>query len=267
MPVNDPPRRLGRLAAVLGAALGAALVVVLVQAPAGFLALAVSHASHGRIDLGEATGTVWRGQAAVVLASGGSGGVDRSRLPGQTSWRIEPWPLLTGRLDVTLSNPAVFDTPLRLRVDRARAATLDAGTLHLPAQVLVGLGAPWNTIEPGGEIRLDWDGLQLAAGTLHGALRAEWIGASSRLCPVVPFGRYRLEADGIFPGASVRLVTLAGPMEMTGSGTIADGLHLHFQGRAQVRAGTDAAVAAQLSGLISLLGLRDGDGAILHIGT
>ncbi len=53
---------------------------------------------------------------------------------------------------------------------------------------------------------------------------------------------------------------------MTGSGTIADDNHLRFRGMAQVRAGTDAKVATQLSGLVSLLGPRDGDGAALNIG-
>jgi len=52
-----------------------------------------------------------------------------------------------------------------------------------------------------------------------------------------------------------------------GNGTIADGLHLRFQGSARVRAGTNEAVATQLSGLVSLLGRSDGGGAILNFGT
>jgi hypothetical protein len=55
-------------------------------------------------------------------------------------------------------------------------------------------------------------------------------------------------------------------MQMSGDGTIADGNRLRFQGTAQVQPGTDQAVATQLSGLISLLGPRSGDGAILNFG-
>jgi general secretion pathway protein N len=254
------------MGAIAGAALCAALIVLLTQAPASFLATAVHAWSQGHVELGEASGTVWQGQATVILAPGKREGAMHTRLPGQTAWRIAPWRLLLGSLDLTLSNAAMFDAPLSLRVDRARNATVDAGHLHLPAEVLVGLGAPWNTIQPGGELALEWDTLHVASTTLRGELRGEWSGASSRLSPIVPFGHYRIVADGIFPGAQVRLETLTGPMEMVGSGTIEDGNHLRFQGMAQVLPGTDESVATQLSGLISLLGPRSGDGATIKIG-
>jgi general secretion pathway protein N len=266
MTATDPQQKYGRVGAIVAAALVAAVLVLLTQAPASFLAIAVNAWSQGRVKLGDASGTVWQGQAAVILTPGNRDPGTRTRLPGQTAWRIEPWHLLVGSLDLTLTNAAMLDAPLSLRMDRARNATVDANRLHLPAEVLVGLGAPWNTIQPGGELALEWDTLHLASATLRGGLRAEWTGASSRLSPIVPFGHYRIVADGIFPGAQVRLETVSGPMEMNGSGTIADGNHFRFQGTAQVQPGTDAAVATQLSGLISLLGPQNGNGASLNIG-
>jgi general secretion pathway protein N len=270
MPAAASAHKLRRSAAILTVALCAGLFVVLTQAPASFLAGVVKDWSRGRIELGDVSGTIWRGQAAVILGSGDPDPARRTRLPGLTAWRIGAWPL--GSLNLTLSNAALLDTPLSLHLDRARNATVEADRLHLPADVLVGVGAPWNTIQPGGELVLEWDPLQVnpaAAGTLQirGQLRGEWIDASSSLSPVVPFGHYRIEADGIFPGAQVRLETVSGPMEMSGSGTIAQGNLLKFQGTAQVRAGTDATVATQLSGLISLLGPHAGDGASLNFGT
>jgi general secretion pathway protein N len=266
MPRSGPPRRLARFLAIAAAALFAAGLVVAALAPAALLAAAVASWSRNRVELADVEGTVWRGEAVVLLEAGRGDTVARTRLPGVTSWRLVPWQLLLGTIDLTLANPAVFDAPVSLRMDPARNATVDAGRLHLPAQVLTGLGAPWSTIQPGGELSLQWDTLHVAHGALRGGLRGEWSEASSRLSPIVPFGHYRLDADGAFPGAQVHLETLAGPMEMTGNGTIADGFRLRFRGTAQVRPGTDPAVATQLSGLISLLGPREGNGAALNIG-
>jgi general secretion pathway protein N len=256
----------GRKLAIAATALVAALVVVLAQAPAGLVASAVRSWSAGRVALGDPSGTLWDGQADLILTNGDRDSSFRTRLPGRTAWHISPWRLLLGSLDLTLTNAAALDAPLALRMDRAANATVDANRLRVPAEILVGLGAPWNTIRPGGELQLEWDTLHLQSGALLGNLRAEWIDASSGLSPVVPFGHYRLQADGFFDGAQLQLDTISGPMEMTGSGTIADGKHLRFRGSAGVQPGTDESVATQLSGLISLLGRRDGDRAILNFG-
>jgi hypothetical protein len=57
-------------------------------------------------------------------------------------------------------------------------------------------------------------------------------------------------------------------LELTGSGTIAEGGRLRFDGVARPVPGTDPAVKTQLSGLISLLGpRRDSDTATLRFGS
>jgi general secretion pathway protein N len=261
-------RNLTRTLAIAAAAFASAAMVVLTMAPASLVALAVRHWSEGRVVLGDPAGTIWNGEADLILATGSAGdaATPGTRLPGRLAWQLAPGRLLLGSVDLTLSDAAMLDLPLVLRMDRA-GATADPDRLRLPAGMLQGLGAPWNTIRPGGELQLEWDTLHLRDGALHGALRAEWIGASSRLSPIVPFGHYRLLADGIFTGATLQLETVSGPMEMIGNGTIAGGNQLRFHGTARVQPGTDAATATQLSGLISLLGRRDGDGAILNFGT
>jgi general secretion pathway protein N len=266
MPANDSARAWPRVAAIAVAAVAGIAAVVLTQAPAELFAPAVASRTQGHVQLADVSGTIWRGQAAIVLTPGDPEATTRTRLPGQISWRIDPRQLFLGMLDVTVRNEALLDAPLALRLDAAGNGTIDADRLRLPASTLVGLGAPWTTIQPGGELELQWDTLHIAGDTLHGGLRAEWTGASSRLSPVVPFGHYRVVTDGIYPGATLRLETLSGPMELTGSGTIAGGNRLQFHGSAQVRPGTDTQVAAQLSGLISLLGVRNANGATLTFG-
>lgn len=263
---------IARLLTIAAAALVAALIVLLVLAPASLAASAVRMASDGHLGLGDVTGTVWDGEADLVLASGTADGdasapPERTRLPGRLAWHLGAWQLLMGNLDLTVRDAAVLDAPLALRLDRGPSGIIDPGRLRLPAAVLQGLGAPWNTIRPGGELQLEWDTLHVVAGSVRGALRVDWVGASSSLSPVAPFGHYRLSADGVFDGATLQLETISGPMEMTGNGTIGNGRHLRFQGTAGVQSGTDAATATQLSGLISLLGRRDGAGAIMNFGT
>jgi general secretion pathway protein N len=264
-----------RTVAIVGGVVIGALVVVLTMAPASILASAIRSNTQGRVDLGEPSGTIWDGEANIILAEknvpdeggGPHASVFRTSLPGRTAWRINPWRLLVGTLDLHLSNPAILREPMDLRLERGMNATVDSGHLTVPAGILIGLGAPWNTIRPGGDLVLDWDTLRLESGSVHGGIRVEWVGASSGLSPIVPFGHYRLQTDGFFDGAHIELETLAGPMEMVGNGTIAGGSRLHFRGTAGVQPGTDPAVATQLSGLITLLGRREGDQAILNFGT
>lgn len=247
----------------------ALLVVVLtvaVLAPAQWLASAVLSATHGRVILAEVTGSVWNGQATVVLASGAEPGATKASLPERLSWRLSPWALFGGAVDITFSHPSALAQPLRVRAGMGGSLNAGPTTLRLPAILLTGLGAPWNTVRPGGVISVSWDRLDVAPGKFQGSLVAEWQFASSSLTPVSPFGHYRMQTNGVFPGTQLNLTTISGPLELIGSGTITEGGRLRFQGRAQPLAGTDNAVKSQLTGLISLLGRRDGEAAVLNFG-
>lgn len=250
------------------AALAALLATVLVIAPAQWAASALKNATGGRLELAEASGTVWNGSALLVLASSPEPGAARSTLPERLSWHMSPWALLTGQLDLTVSHPSALAQPLSVRAPLLGGgpATLSATTLRVPASLLVGIGAPWNTIRPGGILLVNWDRLQIDSGRMQGNISAEWQYASSALTPVSPMGHYRLQTNGIWPGTQLDLLTVSGPLELKGSGTIPEGGRLHFTGRAQAMPGTDPGVKAQLTGLISLLGRRDGEGALLNFG-
>jgi general secretion pathway protein N len=254
-----------------------AAAVVLFIAPAQWMAAAIASASGGRVELAEASGTFWSGQGTVVVGSerrGASASTSASAsangvaLPQPFTWRLSPVALLTGTLDATLTHPSALAQPLRLRIDLA--GHVDAGPAHLqlPATLLTGLGAPWNTLRPGGVLLFTWDHLSLdpAAGRMAGNLNAEWQQASSSLTPVSPFGHYRLQTNGVFPGTQLSLSTVAGPLEMVGNGTIDAGGKLRFQGTARPMAGVDPVVSAQLAGLITLLGRRSGESATMIIG-
>ena len=256
-----------RTALYLLAALVVLTLTMLVIAPAQWAASSVRSATSGRVDLAEARGTVWNGSAVLVLAAAADASETRASLPERLSWQPSPWSLLAGQINLTIAHPSALTQPLNIRAPLFGGTTLlGATTVRLPASLLVGIGAPWNTVRPGGILTLSWDRLQIEPGRIQGKLSAEWQYASSALTPVSPMGHYRLQTNGIWPGTQLELLTISGPLELRGSGTIPEGGRLRFTGRAQALAGTDPGVKAQLTGLISLLGRRDGDGALLNFG-
>lgn len=239
---------------------------VLMLGPAQWVASAVAQVTGERIVLAEASGSMWRGRAVVVLSPGGEKPAARVALPESLSWQLSPWRLLTGVIELTLSHPSALEQPLRLHADLSGHVELGAASLRLPASVLVGLGAPFNTVKPGGLLSLRWQQLEIRRGGMQGDIAGEWQFASSALTTVAPFGHYRLQAVGGYPNTRLTLSTLSGPLELTGDGTIDESGRLQFMGRARTASGADAATKAQLAGLVSLLGRRDGDSAILSFG-
>jgi general secretion pathway protein N len=245
-------------------ALLAALATAAALAPAQWMAAAVRSVSNGQVDLAGAEGTLWSGRGIVVVGTGRE--AVRASIAEPFSWNLSPWPLLAGVIHLTLSHPSALAQPLTLRATFARRLDVGPVTARLPASLLAGLGAPWNTIRPGGMLVLSWDRIHVDAGRMLGDVSAEWLFAASALTPVSPFGHYRLQARGGYPGTRLTLQTISGPLEMTGDGTIAEGGQLRFKGMARPVPGADPAIKAQLAGLIALLGRREGDAAIFSFG-
>ena len=254
------------IAALVGGVL-AAVGTVAALAPAQWADRAVQRWSGGHVGLAEASGTIWNGQATLVLASGGSRDTGRVSLADPLSWHLAALPLLYGAVELTLRHPSALSAPLQVNAFADGRLQLGPMTLRLPAAMLAGLGAPWNTVRPGGVVSLQTDGLELAPGRFRGSFAAEWDYASSALTPVSPIGHYRLQTSGQYPGIRLELQTISGPLELTGSGTIGEGGRLRFEGIARAQAAADPATKTQLTGLISLLGRRQGDAAVLSFGS
>lgn len=243
--------------------LGIALVLV-VAAPARWLAAAIARASDGRMLLAEPAGRVWNGSGRLVL-TGGAGSRDRARLPGRVHWRLTP--ALDG-LHAQVSADCCTPTgPIALHVAPRRDGVqlrVGDGLSHWPAAVLVGLGAPFNTIAPQGQLDLATQGLvarwQGGHLQLEGASTLTVRELSSRLTTLRPMGSYQLTVRG---GADIRLTlaTLEGSLRLAGSGQWL-GTQLRFRGEASAAPG----LQAQLANLLNVLGRREGDRAILSFG-
>lgn len=268
-----------------GLCLGA-LLALLINLPASLLAGWVNESAGQRLLLADARGSVWSGSAVVVL-SGGPASRDASALPGRLRWTFGLSRENRLRPEVRLRQACCISDQIRLRFEpgwgRLRVS-LPAGRAELgqwPAVWLAGLGAPFNTVNLGGMLRLSADAfsLEVVQGRWHvtGRAELELAGLSSALAPVPTLGSFRLMINGDrapapggpapsssgsgMEGAQLMLVTQQGPLRLTGTGQWV-GPRLRFRGEARADPGSEA----MLNNLLNLLGQRRGDVTLLAIG-
>jgi general secretion pathway protein N len=248
--------------AFTGVAVGL-LLASLLFAPARWLTGPLERASGGRLLLGDARGTVWKGSAQLTL-SGGAGSTDAVALPTRVDWQLGPrWDGLRAQG----ASACCTSAPVELRVlPRWGGAQVRIGNSQSqwPAALLVGLGTPWNTLQFDGQLHLATDGLSVewVQGRLAIAGRAELTAQrlSSRLSTLRPMGSYRITILG-GDTPTLQLATLDGSLQLAGSGQWV-GSRLRFSGTASAAPESEGA----LSNLLNIIGRRNGPRSIITIG-
>jgi general secretion pathway protein N len=248
--------------AVLGALLGA-LAALISFAPAAWLATGVALASQGQVLLADARGTVWQGSAQLVL-TGGANSSDATALPGRVQWTLRP--SLAGLQAKVLPTCCSSQPMLMVVSPRWGGAHLDISGLqmHLPAQLLSGLGTPWNTLSPQGQLALSADALSVnwvqGRAQLGGSATVNMTDISSRLSTLRPLGDYRLSLTG-GDAPSLQLQTLQGALQLSGSGQWI-GSRMRFSGEASAAPEREAA----LTNLLNIIGRRQGTKSLISLG-
>lgn len=263
-------RNAGRRWAIAGVLLGT-LGGGIAFAPASWLAHAVASMSSEHVVLADARGTIWDGNA-VLLLTGGQGSRDASALPGRVQWTIGLHKLglqvqaqhaccLNGRVALQI-------TPgwKRVRMDLVPPASGWVG--QWPSAWLAGLGTPWNTMQLQGAVRLSSSGLTLESvegrWLVTGQADLDMVNVSSRLSTRQPLGSYRLTLKGdagISGGSALTLTTQSGALQLSGSGTWGAG-GVRFRGEARSSEEDQAA----LQNLLNIIGRRDGARSVISIG-
>ena len=248
--------------ALAGGLLGLALSTVLF-APARWLSAWVLQASRGQVLLLDTRGTVWTGSARVTF-TGGANSQEAATLPGRLAWGVSP--ALDGaslhiKADCCMQQDWVMQ--LQPRWNGLQVSVSDTQS-QWPASLLAGLGTPWNTMKPEGDLQLSTQGMTLAwaAGRLimTGAAQLDVINLSSHLSTLRPMGSYRFSLQGGAP-VSLALTTLQGSLQMSGTGQWVGG-QLRFNGEATAAAQHQAALA----NLLNLIGRRDGARSVIKVG-
>jgi general secretion pathway protein N len=258
-----------------GATVGAALAM-LALAPAAWLASAVAGATGQRLLLADAHGTVWAGSAVPVL-TGGQGSRDASALPGRLHWRLG---VDGGAVALRARHACCLNGELLVRWTpgwgRSRVALQtepgpqgEPGVVgQWPAAWLVGLGTPWNTLQPSGSIRVAGTGLVVESvqgrWLFDGRAEIELDGMASRISTLDELGSYLLVLEGDASrgeSASLQLSTLRGALRLSGSGEWA-AARLRFDGQASAAAGSEDV----LNNLLNIIGRRQGAVSVISIG-
>ena len=237
------------------------------MAPATWLGYWVNHASHGRLLLADAQGTVWQGSAQLVLSPSFKA-PSTVALPAPIHWQI--WPT-AGQPGVGLSLQLRADCCTPKPVQMLWWAGLEGGRLVLkdqvsqwPLHLLTGLGAPWNTLQPKGWLVFKTDNALIHKGAkgwqFDGELVLKVSEVSVSLSTLKPLGTYQLKLSG---GETARLTlsTLEGPLQLSGRGELHQ-MRLTFSGQA----GAAPTYEAALNNLLNLIGPRQGSQAYFNIG-
>ncbi len=260
--------RWGKTGAVLGL-----LTAVVVWAPAAWLASAVTSATNDRLLLADARGSLWNGNARVIL-SPGEGSRDATELPQRVGWTLRPTWVDGGLgLRLTLDQPCCIKpgAPVtagfgmnRLTV-RLPDATSEQPWIRWPAAWLAGLGTPWNTLAPDGVIAVGAQGFVFEGRgktvSVSGMAMVELRDFSSRLAQVAPLGSYRMGLVGGTQEPQLILTTIQGPLQLSGQGTLG-ATRAQFRGEAMAAPGSEAALA----NLLNIIGRRNGARSIISVG-
>lgn len=238
------------------AGLASAAFTALAFFPAAWISAIVDKQTAGRLTLGDAQGTLWRGSAFIGGAASDNDAV-APLLPGRFSWRLSPM-IFLAIVDAELENAEALSQPVSVTGSWQQWQVSPAAVL-LPAERLAALGAPLNTVQPSGQMRLSWGTLQLARQDgiigMTGSMDLDMNDMASRMSPIKPLGSYNLALDWRGLQAAVTLKTIKGPMLLSGSGTFANG-RLQFSGKAEAETGQEE----RLANLLNLLGQRRREG-------
>jgi general secretion pathway protein N len=215
--------------------------------PAAWIVPQFGRATRGHVNLVDPAGSLWHGSATLMLAAG-TDGEGATLLPGRIEWTTAFWPLFTGRVHMTMRQTEAM--PDAVVVDaNLHSATLSAGAIAVPATLLAGLGAPFNTLNFEGFVKLSWTDFRVLGKNTYGQLIVTLDDMASSVSRVKPLGSYRVALQAQGAATSIDLTTSRGPLMLTGSGELAQG-SANFQGTA-----TSAPDQREnLAGLLNLLG-------------
>ena len=275
------PLRMKHLA-LYGALLGAVFGLVM-QAPASWLGGCIAHLTQQRVLLLNTEGTVWQGSARWALGDGqhswaqaqAGGGFNDDSLDSRIQWQIAPridFQNLGVGLHLAINTTCCTATAWQWMFTPTWQGLRIRSNDHAsqwPAKWLVGLGAPWNTVQPDGQLHLQtqqfewlqpWR-VQNKQIQMHGKVELQWQQFSTRLSTLKPLGNYRVTLTGGETPPQVQLNTLEGSLQLQGQGEWREG-RLRFRGEAKAQSGAEAA----LSNLLNVLGQRRGNSSFMELG-
>jgi general secretion pathway protein N len=230
-------------------------LVLLARLPAAWIAPQFARATQGHVNLVDPAGSLWQGSATLMLAAG-QDATGATLLPGRIEWQTAFWPLLMGHVRMEMRQTEAMPDPIVVEAT-PKSATVTAGSIAVPASLLAGLGAPFNTLDFDGNVRLTWTPWRTFGNDAFGRLTVSLMDMSSRVSLVKPLGSYEVVLEAQGASSTLALSTQKGPLILNGRGL--------FSRASTSFEGTASAAPDQrdnLAGLLNLLGRPAGPGTV-----
>ncbi len=229
--------------------------VLLTMLPAAWIVPLFARATQGHVNFVEPEGSLWRGSASLMLAAGADT-TGATLLPGRIEWRTAFWPLFAARVSMVMRQTEAMPDPVSVDAT-LRGATVSPGAIAVPASLLTGLGAPFNTLDVDGDVRLAWTTWRNFGEQTFGRLTVTLAGMSSRVSLVRPLGSYQVVIEAQGAQSTLDLSTLKGPLLLSGHGAVSR-TSTSFMGTAS----STPDQRENLAGLLNLLGRPTGPGTV-----
>jgi general secretion pathway protein N len=216
------------------------LAGLLVFAPASLMGYALDRASGGMLSLAQTQGSLWHGSGVALLKN-------RSRYQtlGSYRWQLN---LLDASLQLRTNDAApmtVRHIPFSGRVD------IEGLHISLPASALELVAPQLGPYQLQGVLDAHSEHLALDATGLSGQVDVNWMRAASGLSAIRPLGDYRIVLQGNGPAVDAQLSTLAGKLQLNGTGRFDRAGGMRINGTAQAAPG---AAAEELNELLHHIG-------------
>lgn len=264
-------------------------VVLLLQAPAAWLAPLLRTASHGSLDMAQSWGTVWSGSAQIVIRRSSK---ESLTLAHAVAWHMDLSDCFSGKALITLRSaalsapvPVVFE-----KITQGLRLSVSAGQYALPVGSLNSLGAPFNTLKLSGDVTLNWSRFSMPLMGQGAGGRPPAVSVSvhitqlrSQLTGDLNLGDYRFNMtptglpvagqNGAVdntqqwslllltdkPNSAQLLLSGTGSVRVDAMGTLA-APRFELQAKA-----ANAAASLRLQALLNFLGRRQGDVHVLNV--
>ena len=245
-------------------------IVIVRQMPISWVSGSLASKTGCRVMLQQPIGTIWQGSAALAFSEPNAteGGCrDPMSVTERFHWATS-CKLFSLSCNTELQFPALEQAQqIRWSLGKTQIA---ANEIKLPANVLEGLGNPWSTLRPRGELGARWTDINLAGpignympfGASNtpssGVIRIIISNLTSPISPVKPLGGYEISANIADTGMNWTLSTTSGPLLLKGQGEFSNkggSKDMQFSGEANASPESQES----LIGLLSLLGKKEGD--------
>lgn len=186
-------------------------IALLARAPAGILAPVLAERSSNRLRLVDAQGSVWAGAASLSCLLPEGVAVNC----GRWTWNLVPGNLGQGRLSLLVRREAANESML---VSWAPAGwELDRVEITLPAALAGSIDPKIAALRLGGGLRISSQKLSGSAGQA----KISWQKMESGLLPGRTLGDCAIDVAMAPTGISFSIASVAGPVVLSGSGSVA----------------------------------------------